>query len=208
MTNKIVGAGVLAVLLAANGADAQTTGAQSTGSPGAGTRRAFIEGTAMADFDQTDFEPTGPVFAIGFGIGSKLWERYSLRFDYESPTEHVDHTISPGSEYRSASTTTAYAFLMGRHFRTTRRAPVVLLIGVTALTHRTELTGFLTLAILETDYFPGGNEFSRSSRRELKSCQRRSSLVSCVETSVSWARNSDSRSRRPDRRFTSCARNS
>ena len=143
MTNKIVGAGVLAVLLAANGADAQTTGAQSTGSPGAGTRRAFIEGTAMADFDQTDFEPTGPVFAIGFGIGSKLWERYSLRFDYESPTEHVDHTISPGSEYRWASTTTAYAFLMGRHFRTTRRAPVVLLIGVTAVTHRTELTGFL-----------------------------------------------------------------
>jgi hypothetical protein len=129
--------------MAANGVDAQTTGAQPTGSPNAVTRRAFIEGTAMADYDQTDFEPTGPVFASGFGIGSKLWERYSFRFEYERPTEHVDHTLSPGSEYRWASKTTAYAFLMGRHFRTTKRAQIVLLVGVTALTHRTELTGFL-----------------------------------------------------------------
>ena len=63
-------------------------------------------------------------------------------------------------------------------------------------------------AFLIQRYFAGGNEPSKSSSRELKSLQRRSSLVSRVDTSDSWARSSDSRARRPDNRLISWLRNS
>ena len=59
-----------------------------------------------------------------------------------------------------------------------------------------------------SDYFDGGNERSRSSRRELKSSHRRSSPASNVDTSDSCARNCDSRARRPDRRLASSLRKS
>jgi hypothetical protein len=119
------------------------TGAAQT--PGAGTadRRVFVDGAVVADYDQTDFEPPGPVMAAGFGVGARLWERFSLRFEFDAPGDHVDFYEADFLEHRFVSKTTSYTFLLGRHFRRQNRVQVVALAGVSALTHRTHFTGFV-----------------------------------------------------------------
>jgi hypothetical protein len=108
--------------------------------------RVFVDGAAVADYDQTDFEPAGPAMAGGAGIGMRLWRRYSVQFEFDVPGEHVDFYQGPRLEHRFVSKTTSYAFLLGRHFRMDKRAPIVALIGVSALTHRTHFTGFIDFA--------------------------------------------------------------
>jgi hypothetical protein len=106
----------------------------------------FVDVTAIADYDRTDFEPAGPVLAHGLGIGARVWQRHSVRFEFDIPGEHVDVLQAPGLQHRFASKTMAFAFLFGRHFRMDKRVPVVLLAGVSALTHRTHFTGFIDFA--------------------------------------------------------------
>ena len=107
--------------------------------------RVFVDGTLGADYDQTDFEPPGPTMAPGFGIGARLWRRFSLRFEFDSPGEHLDLQVSESLEHRFVSRTTSYAFLFARHFRRQSRIQVVTLAGVSALTHRTRFTGFIDI---------------------------------------------------------------
>src|ERR1051325_8309451 len=123
---------------------ATTLSAQTTVA-GAAAGRVFVDGAVMADYDQTDFEPSGPALAAGFGIGARLWQRYSLRFEFDSPGEHLDLEQLDWLEHRVVSSTTSYAFLLGRHFRRQSRTQFVALAGVTALTHRTHFTGFINL---------------------------------------------------------------
>ncbi len=116
------------------------------GSTNSALRRVFIEATAMADYDQTDFEPPGPALADGAGIGARLARRYTLRFEFDKPGEHVELFEAPRLRHRFASKTTAFAFLLGRDFRIDKRVPIVVLIGVSALTHRTHFTGYIDFA--------------------------------------------------------------
>jgi hypothetical protein len=120
--------------------------AQTATSTNVGTSRIFIDGAALADYDQTDFEPAGPAMAGGVGIGARLFTRYSLRFELDVPGKHVDLFEGRGLRHRFESTTTSYAFLLGRHFRMDKRVPIVALIGVSALTHKTHFTGFIDFA--------------------------------------------------------------
>ncbi|HEU5258346.1 MAG TPA: hypothetical protein VFU28_20305 [Vicinamibacterales bacterium] len=105
----------------------------------------FIDGTVGADYDQTDFEPPGPAMAAGFGIGARLWKRFSLRFEFDFPGDHLDLQRSDSLEHRFVSRTTSYAFLFARHFRRQSRIQVVTLAGVSALTHRSHFTGFIDI---------------------------------------------------------------
>jgi hypothetical protein len=134
---RIVGIGVGVVMTAicsSARADAQTS---------APAGRVFIEAAAVADYDRTDFEPTGPALAGGLGIGTRLGRRDSVRFEFDVPGEHVDRYRQQGLEHRFASKTTAFAFLFGRGFRTDKKVGLVALAGVSALTHRTHVTGFI-----------------------------------------------------------------
>ena len=108
--------------------------------------RVFIDGAAMADYDQTDFEPPGPALAGGLGIGTRLFTRYSLQFEFDVPGAHEDLFEGRGLRHRFVSKTTSYAFLLGRHFRMDKKVPIVALIGVSALTHKTHFTGFIDFA--------------------------------------------------------------
>jgi hypothetical protein len=119
--------------------------AQSVTQPGVTSRRAFIDATVMADYDQTDFEPAGPSVAGGVGIGARLSQRYSLRFEFDIPGKHVNLDQGPRFEHRDEATTTSYAFLMGRQFRVDKKVPVIALLGVSALTHRSHFTGFFDI---------------------------------------------------------------
>jgi hypothetical protein len=141
--NHVISAGIGTVVMAlcAGTSEAQTTvGAYAT------TGRVFVDGAAIADYDQTDFEPAGPALAGGAAIGIRVWRRYSLQFEFDVPGEHVDLSHGPHLEHRFVSKTTAHAFLFGRQFRMETRVPIVALIGVSALTHRTHVTGFIDLA--------------------------------------------------------------
>src|SRR5690349_24581530 len=83
---------------------ASTLSAQTTVA-GAAAGRVFVDGAVMADYDQTDFEPSGPALAAGFGIGARMWQRYSLRFEFDSPGEHLDLEQLDWLEHRFASST-------------------------------------------------------------------------------------------------------
>lgn len=107
--------------------------------------RVFVDGALGADYDQTDFEPPGPTMAPGFGIGVRPWRRFSLRFEFDSPGDHLDLELSESLEHRFVSRTTSYAFLLGRHFRRQSRIQVVTLAGVSALTHRSRFSGFIDI---------------------------------------------------------------
>jgi len=120
--------------------------AQAVAGATAGQSRVFIDGAAMADYDQTDFEPPGPTLAGGVGIGTRLFTRYSLQFEFDIPGAHEDLFEGRGLRHRFVSKTTSYAFLLGRHFRMDKRVPIVALIGVSALTHKTHFTGFIDFA--------------------------------------------------------------
>ena len=130
-------------MIGAVGSDSRVH-AQGSTNPARG--QVFIEATAMADYDQTDFEPPGPTFAGGAGIGTRLARRYTLRFEFDKPGEHVELFEAPRLRHRFASKTTAFAFLLGRDFRMDKRVPIVALIGVSALTHRTHFTGYIDFA--------------------------------------------------------------
>ena len=135
----VIGGVVLA--LSAGAAQAQTSGsAQAT------MGRVFVDAAAIADYDQTDFEPAGPAMAGGAGIGMRIWRRYSLQFEFDVPGEHMDFYQARRLEHRFVSKTTSYAFLLGRHFRTDKRVTFAALIGVSALTHKTHFTGFIDFA--------------------------------------------------------------
>ena len=138
---RIVTGTILVVLWSQMPAVAQTAAAAK-----GATSRVFVDAALVADYDQTDFEPAGPAMAGGVGIGTSLWKRYSLRFEFDVPGEHVDFYEAPRLQHRFASKTTSYAFLLGRHFRMEKRVPIVALIGVSALTHRTHFTGFIDFA--------------------------------------------------------------
>jgi hypothetical protein len=131
---------ILVILSIATTLSAQTTVA------GAAVGRVFVDGAVVADYDQSDFEPPGPALAAGFGIGARLWQRYSLRFEFDSPGDHLDLQQLDWLEHRFVSRTTSYAFLLARHFRRQSRMQVATIAGVTALTHRTHFTGFINLA--------------------------------------------------------------
>ena len=133
-----------AVLMALSGRTPAV--AQTAASANVGASRIFVDAAAIADYDQTDFEPPGPAMAGGLGIGTTLFTRYSLRFEFDVPGEHVDLFETRGSRHRAASKTTSYAFLLGRHFRMDKRVPIVALVGVSALTHKTHLTSFIDYA--------------------------------------------------------------
>lgn len=107
--------------------------------------RVFVDGALGADYDQTDFESPGPAMARGFGIGARLSRQFSLRFEFDSPGDHLDLYVSESLEHRFVSRTTSYAFLFARRFRRQSRIQVVTLAGVSALTHRTRLTGFIDI---------------------------------------------------------------
>lgn len=139
MKSRAIGPAVLVILSVATALGAQTPAAD------AAAGRMFVDGAVMADFDQTDFETPGPALAAGFGIGARLWQRYSLRFEFDSPGDHLDLEQLDWLEHRFVSRTTAYAFLLGRHFRRQSRIEIVAIAGVTALTHRTHFTGFINL---------------------------------------------------------------
>lgn len=134
-----IGPAVFVILLSTTALGAQTPVAHAAGG------RVFVDGAVMADFDQTDFEAPGPTLAAGFGVGARLWQRYSLRFEFDSPGAHLDLEQLDWLEHRFVSRTTSYAFLLGRHFRRQSRAQIVGIAGVTALTHRTHFTGFINL---------------------------------------------------------------
>ena len=121
------------------------TSAAQTPGPATADSRVFVDGALGADYDQTDFEPPGPAMARGFGIGARLARQFSLRFEFDSPGDHVDLQLSESLEHRFVSRTTSYAFLFARHFRQQSRIQVVTLAGVSALTHRTRLTGFIDI---------------------------------------------------------------
>jgi hypothetical protein len=116
-----------------------------TPAPATADRRVFVDGTLGADYDQTDFEPPGPAMALGFGVGAQLWRRFSLRFEFDAPGDHLDLQLSESLEHRFVSRTTSYAFLFARHFRRQSRIQLVALGGVSALTHRTRFTGFIDI---------------------------------------------------------------
>jgi hypothetical protein len=109
LIRRCVAGAILALMPNATVARAQTADPAE-----AWSRRVFIEATAMADYDRTDLGPAGPVLASGFGIGSRSWRRYSMRFEFDRPGEHIDLYQSPGLEHRWTSKTTSYAFLLGR----------------------------------------------------------------------------------------------
>jgi hypothetical protein len=107
--------------------------------------RMFVDGALVADYDGTDFEPAGPAMGTGFGVGTRLSQRFSVRFEFDSPGDHLDLEQLGWLEHRFLSSTTSYAFLFGRHFRRQNRVQVVAIAGVSALTHRTHFTGFIDL---------------------------------------------------------------
>ena len=121
-----------------------TLGAQTATTPAA-AGRVFVDGALVADYDQTDFESPGPAMSTGFGIGAWLSQRFSARFEFDSPGNHVDLEQLDWLEHRFESRTTSYAFLVGRHFMRQNRVQVVAIAGVSALTHRTHFTGFIDL---------------------------------------------------------------
>jgi hypothetical protein len=120
--------------------------AQTSVQPPTAIGRVFVEAAAIADYDQTDFESPGPALARGAAVGVRLWRRHSVRFEVDVPGDHVDVFQAPGLEHRFTSKTKAFAFLFGRHFRIEKRVPVVVLAGVSALTHTTQFTGFIDFA--------------------------------------------------------------
>lgn len=155
--------------------------AQGGAVPSAGGGRVFIDAAAIADYDQTDFEPPGPAPAGGVGIGARLWRRYSVRIEFDVPGKHVELNQAPGLEHRFASTTTSYAFLLGRQFRMETRAPIVVLLGVSALTHRTHVTGFF-------DYAPRGATESRHAEFDDHMVEQWVALTIGVETPLTLTR--------------------
>jgi hypothetical protein len=136
-----IGVGVIVMLSGPPHASAQTSA-----EPPTATGRVFVEAAAIADYDQTDFESPGPALARGAAVGARLWRRYSVRFEFDVPGDHVDLFQAPGLEHRFTSKTTAFAFLFGRHFRIEKRVPIGVLAGVSALTHTTQFTGFIDFA--------------------------------------------------------------
>jgi len=120
-------------------------GAQSPDIPVVPRRAVFVEAAVIADHDQTDLTAAGPSLAAGIGIGARVWQRYSLRFEFDRPGQHHSLFQERAIEHREVSETTSYAFLLGRHFRTDRKVQVVALLGVSALTHRYGLTGFIDI---------------------------------------------------------------
>jgi len=134
--------GIVAAILAMLWMGA-TLAAQTPAAGAAG--RVFVDGAIVADYDKTDFESPGPAIATGFGIGARLGQRFSLRFEFDSPGDHQDLEQLDWLEHRFVSRTTSYAFLVGRHFRRQSRIQFVAIAGVSALTHRSHLTGFIDL---------------------------------------------------------------
>ena len=82
------------------------TSAAQTPGPATADSRVFVDGALGADYDQTDFEPPGPAMARGFGIGARLARQFSLRFEFDSPGDHVDLQLSESLEHRFVSRTT------------------------------------------------------------------------------------------------------
>jgi len=176
--HRFVRIGLAAILVAICGtpsANAQTSVGPMTDG------RVFIEAAAIADYDRTDFETSGPVLAGGMGIGARLSRRYSLRFEFDVPGEHVDLFQGQGLEHRFASKTTAFAFLFGRHFRTEQRVSVVALAGVSALTHRTHFTGFI-------DFAPADANGSRHRDFDDRDVEQWVALTLGVETPIAVTR--------------------
>ena len=134
-----------AIALLALTLNSAVAGAQSPDIPVVPRRAVFVEAAVIADHDQTDLTEPGPSLAGGIGIGARLWRRYSLRFEFDRPGQHHALFQDRGIEHREASETTSYAFLLGRHFRNDRTVQVVTLLGVSALTHRYGLTGFIDI---------------------------------------------------------------
>lgn len=113
---------------AATPAIAQSTVAQS---------RMFLEASIRADHDTTlGLNPVGTTKAAGFGAGVVLTDHYSVRFEVDVPSWHVNDSYFYYSATQSSFTsheeerTLSYSLMVARHLKPSGPLRIAFLAGI------------------------------------------------------------------------------